>query len=389
MEAEMTSVGVVVVGAGPAGLLLANRVLLSGVDCLVLERRSREAFERLSRAGLLEHRTVELLRRHGLAAGLERDGRRHGVCEFRRPQSRLVLRYGELAGGRPHWVYPQHMLVRDLLATFLDRGGEVVFGAEELRLADLDLDRPTVSYAGPAGGRSVRCHVVAGCDGVRSACRQAVGIDRYQHDYGVSWLALLAAAPPSADWNVYGLHPDGFAGHMMRSPKLSRYYLQCEPGAASVDWPPERIWETLSERLGSGGRWPVAEGPILEVEVLELRAMVCDTMRYGRLFLAGDAAHLLPPAGAKGMNLALADADELATALTPYFQSGDETALGAYSARCLRRVWQAQELSRWLVEFFHNPPSGLPDQLRQARLDLLADRSSFATGFAERYVGVA
>jgi p-hydroxybenzoate 3-monooxygenase len=387
---------VVVVGAGPAGLTVGNVLRAAGVDCLVLETESREFIERRPRAGVVEEWAVRGLERRGLARNLLERGQVHEECEFRFAGERYRLRYTELTG-RHHYVYPQQFLVTDLVREYADvRGGAVRFGVRDVRLHDLESDRPSVSYLCPESGerRFADCDFVAGCDGARGVTRTALppgraGVARY--DYGVGWLALLAEAPPSCDCVVFGMHPRGFAGHMQRSPEVTRYYLQCPPGDDPENWPHDRVWAELRERLGAAGAPPLKEGRLIEKRVLDMHGYVVEPMVFGRLHLAGDAAHLTVPIAAKGMNLALHDAFLLGDALVARLTEGDERGLSGYSAACLARVWDYQEFSQWLSELYHGTASGDPYRaaLTHARLRRLFASRVAATAFAEQYLGAA
>lgn len=288
----------------------------------------------------------------------------HTECEFRFAGERFHFSYVELTGHH-HYVYPQPLLVTDLVREYADvRGGEIRFGVRDVRVHDLDTDRPSVSYVDAETGlrEEVRCDFVAGCDGARGVTRAALPdtarISR--HDYGTGWLALLAEAPPSNDCVVFGIHPNGFAGHMARSPEVTRYYLECPPGDDPDNWSHERVWSELQQRLAATGRGPLTEGRLIEKRVLDMHSYVVEPMVFGRLFLAGDAAHLTAPIAAKGMNLALHDAFLLGDALVAYLTKGEETGLDGYSEGCLRRVWDYQEFSQWLSEVYHGTSSGDP-----------------------------
>ncbi|MFC0054910.1 4-hydroxybenzoate 3-monooxygenase [Streptomyces actinomycinicus] len=386
---------VVVVGAGPAGLTVGNVLRAAGVDCLVVEAESREFIERRPRAGVIEEWAVRALEQRGLAGDLTARAQRHTECEFRFDGRAHRFGYAELTG-RHHWVYPQPLLVTDLVREYADvRGGQIRFGVRDVRLHDLDSDRPAVSYTDPDSGERhwVHCDFVAGCDGARGASRDALPerarISR--HDYGIGWLALLAEAPPSSDCVLFGMHPHGFAGHMARSPEVTRYYLQCPAGDDPARWPHERVWDELRQRLHAAGRPPLTEGRLLEKRVLDMHNYVVEPMVFGRLFLAGDAAHLVAPIAAKGMNLALNDAFLLGDGLAAYLTKGDATGLDGYSDACLRRVWDYQEFSQWLSEIYHGTSSGDPYRAGTtlARLRRLFTSPAAAAAFAEQYLGTA
>ncbi|MGW2336573.1 4-hydroxybenzoate 3-monooxygenase [Streptomyces sp. NPDC001685] len=385
---------VVIVGAGPAGLTVGNILRAASVDCLVLETETRAFIEQRPRAGVLEEWAVRGLERRGLADTLLKRAQRHTECEFRFDGRRHRFAYTELTGTH-HWVYPQQFLVTDLVREYADvRGGEIRFGVRDVEVHDVDGDRPSVSYVCPRTGRRevVRCDVVAGCDGARGVTRAALpaGSARTSRgDYGIGWLALLAEAPPSADCVVFGMHPRGFAGHMPRSADVTRYYLQCPPDDDPENWPEDRVWAELRERLGAEGAPPLTEGRLVEKRVLEMHNYVVEPMASGRLFLAGDAAHLTAPIAAKGMNLALHDAFLLGDALVARFTEGDSAGLDSYSATCLERVWDYQEFSHWLSEVYHGVSSGDPYRAGTtlARLRRVFDSPVAARAFAGQYLG--
>ncbi|MFJ3868404.1 4-hydroxybenzoate 3-monooxygenase [Streptomyces nigra] len=385
---------VVIVGAGPAGLTVGNILRAASVDCLVLETESRAFIEQRPRAGVLEEGAVRGLERRGLADALLRRAQRHTECEFRFDGRRHRFAYTELTGVH-HWVYPQQFLVTDLVREYADvRGGEIRFGVRDVELHDVDGDHPSVSYVCPETGRRevVRCDFVAGCDGARGVTRDAIPEGRTRTsrgDYGIGWLALLAEAPPSADSVVFGMHPRGFAGHMPRSADVTRYYLQCPPDDDPENWPEDRVWAELRERLGADGAPPLTEGRLIEKRVLEMHNYVVEPMVSGRLLLAGDAAHLTAPIAAKGMNLALHDAFVLGDALAAHLTKGDSTGLDGYSAACLERVWDYQEFSHWLSEVYHGVSSGDPYRAGTtlARLRRVFASPAAARAFAEQYLG--
>ncbi|KUL20967.1 4-hydroxybenzoate 3-monooxygenase [Streptomyces regalis] len=385
---------VVIVGAGPAGLTIGNILRAASVDCLVLETETRRFIEQRPRAGVLEEWAVRGLEQRGLADTLLERAQRHTECEFRFAGERYRFAYGELTGVH-HWVYPQQLLVTDLVREYVDvRGGAVRFGVRDVELHDLDTDRPSVSYTCPQTGRREVVHgdFVAGCDGARGVTRTALPADRAhisRSDYGVGWLALLAEAPPSSDCVLFGMHPNGFAGHMPRSAEVTRYYLECPPGDNPENWSHDRVWTELQQRLGANGAPPLTEGRLIEKRVLDMHNYVIEPMVFGRLFLAGDAAHLTAPIAAKGMNLALHDAFLLGDGLVAHLTKGDGTGLDGYSEACLGRVWDYQEFSHWLSEVYHGTSSGDPYRAGTtlARLRRIFGSSTAARAFAEQYLG--
>ncbi|MET7763035.1 4-hydroxybenzoate 3-monooxygenase [Streptomyces sp. NPDC005393] len=391
-----TNTRVAVVGAGPAGLTVANLLRRQGIDCVLLEAESRAFIEGRPRAGFLEEWAVRALQRHGLADRLVRQAERQGAFEFRVDGARHTFRYAELTGHH-HFVYPQQELVTDLVGLFVDGGGDARFGVGDVRLHDLTSPRPSVSYTDPHTGERhrVECDYVAGCDGARGVSNTYLPRDTTRvsrHDYGIGWLALLAEAPPSSDGVVFGIHPRGFAAHMARSPQVTRFYLQCPAGDDPAAWPEERVWQELQTRLAvPDGK--ITEGRLIEKRVLEMHNYVIEPMSYGRLYLAGESAHLVAPIAAKGMSLALHDALLLAAALTSWYRD-DDAPLAGYDGACLRRVWQIQEFSQWLSEVLHGPSAELgpsPDPFRaraaRARLRRLLGSPTAAQAFAELYIG--
>ncbi|MBO1332840.1 4-hydroxybenzoate 3-monooxygenase [Streptomyces sp. VRA16 Mangrove soil] len=389
---------VVVVGAGPAGLALGGVLRAAGVDCVVLECETRDFIEHRPRAGVIEEWAVRALHRRGLVTTLLTGAERHTACTFRFEGEQHRFDYQKVTGSH-HFVYPQPLLVTDLVRAYADvRGGDIRFGVRDVQLHDLDSDRPAVSYTCPGTGRRrrIHCAYVAGCDGARGVSRAALPEGRFRvarHDYGIGWLALLAETPPSADTVLFGVHPDGFAGQMPRSPELTRFYLQCPPGDDPENWPDDRIWAQLRSRLAADGAAPLSEGPIIEKRVLDMHDYVVEPMAAGRLYLAGDAAHLVAPIAAKGLNLALYDAFLLADALTARLTGADPdgAALAGYSQVCLRRVWDYQEFSQWLSEVYHGAATGDPFRTGTslARLRRLFTSPLAAAAFAEQYLGTA
>ncbi|MFF7985677.1 4-hydroxybenzoate 3-monooxygenase [Streptomyces sp. NPDC007901] len=387
---------VVVVGAGPAGLTVGNILRAAAVDCVVLETESRQFIETRPRAGVIEEWAVRGLEQRGLAENLLARAQTHSVCEFRFAGERFRFDYHELTD-RHHYVYPQPLLVTDLVREYADvRGGDIRFGVRDVTLHDVESDRPAVSYTDPDTGERhvLRCEFVAGCDGARGVTRDAIPEGRVRvsrQDYGIGWLALLAEAPPSSDCVLFGVHPNGFAGHMARSPEVTRYYLQCPPGDDPENWPHDRVWTELRARLGATDAPPLHEGRLIEKRVLDMHDYVVEPLVFGRLFLAGDAGHLTAPIAAKGMNLALHDAFLLGDALAAHVTKDDDSGLDGYSHASLRRVWDYQEFSQFLSGIYHGTASGDPflAGTSLARLRRLFTSPAAATAFAEQYLGSA
>nr|WP_203615442.1 4-hydroxybenzoate 3-monooxygenase [Streptomyces sp. SID13726] len=391
---------VLIVGAGPAGLVLGNLLLAAGVDCLIVERQSRAHVEQRARAGFLAAETVRVLVDNGLGTGLRARGRQHGTCVFRTERGEFALQYDGLGRGEAHTVYPQQELVTDLVAEFLARGGDLRFDtpvSETGGLDGLDGERPWL-VAHRADGTPYRLtgRYVAGCDGRHGVCRRqlpAGAVRSHRRRHGVSWLALLVETPPALPAVTYAVHDRGFAGHMARTPSVTRYYLQCEPGTDPDAWTDAAVWDELDLRMRAERFGPLRRGPVLERAVVDLESDVLDPMQYGRLFLAGDAAGLISPSAAKGANLAVMAAETLARAFAAALHQGDEEPLARYSATCLPRIWRAQEFSHWMIGLLHAPAGDDEESrflraLRDSRLESLRTSTVQQHSFADNYVGV-
>jgi p-hydroxybenzoate 3-monooxygenase len=367
-------------------LLLRRR----GIESVVLERRDRAYVERRVRAGLLEHNTVEVLRDLGVADRLEREGMVHDGISLRHQGITQHVPIASLVG-RQVTIYGQQEVVKDLIAAWLGGGGELRFEVGEVAMHDLEADRPLVSYTFQGSGVELECDFIAGCDGFQGVSRRTIPDElRVEHEYvyPFAWLGILAEAPPSTDELIYAWHAEGFALYSMRSPKLSRLYLQVPGDEQLENWPDERIWAELQTRL-MAPQWRVNEGPILDRGITPMRSFVCETMRHGRLFLAGDAAHIVPPTGAKGLNLAVNDVRLLAAALGEFYAAGSQAALDAYPGTALRRVWRAQEFSNYMTRLLHDLGQGaFQQQLQLARLEYLSRSSAAACSLAENYAGL-
>jgi len=388
-----TQVGIV--GAGPAGLVLGALLDRAGIESVILEDRSREYVEHRVRAGVLEHGTVDLLTELGVAERLRAQGMEHRGVELRFGGRGHRIALSELTGGKAIWLYGQQEVVKDLIADRLERGTPLLFEVDDVSVHDLDTDRPRVRFAHDGAPDELECDVVAGCDGFHGVCRPAVpdGVLRvFEREYRHAWLGILAEVAPSTDELIYCHSERGFALHSMRSPQISRLYLQVAPDEDIARWPDERIWDELQARLDTEDGWTLERGPLLEKGVTPMRSFVAEPMQHGRLFLAGDAVHIVPPTGAKGLNLAVSDVRHLAEALVAFFGSGDESGLEAYTERCLRRVWRAQHFSQWMTSMLHKPerdPGGYEHRLQLAQLEYVASSEAAATSLAENYVGWA
>ena len=388
-----TQVGIV--GAGPAGLLLSHLLHLEGIESVVLESRGRDYVEARIRAGVLEQGTVDLLTESGVGDRMKKEGMVHHGIELRFGGQGHRVDLHELTEGRAITVYGQHEVVKDLIAARLEAGGEVIFEAEAVDVEDLDSQNPTVRYRKDGEDHELRCDFVAGCDGFYGVSRDSIPegvLTVYERRYPFAWLGILAETPPSSEELIYTYHERGFALHSMRSPELTRLYIQCNPDDDIEDWSDERIWEELHTRLATEEGWALAEGPIREEGrgITPMRSFVVDPMQYGRLFLAGDAAHIVTPTGAKGMNLAVADVRVLARALADFYASGQTELLDQYSATCMRRVWLAQRFSWWMTAMLHRFDSSdeFQHRLQLAELDYVTSSRSAAKTLAENYVGL-
>ncbi|MFK3979805.1 4-hydroxybenzoate 3-monooxygenase [Micromonospora sp. NPDC050397] len=388
-----TRVGIV--GAGPAGMLVAVLLQRAGIDCVVVERRDRAHVEQRARGAAVEHRVVELLRRHDLAGGLLAAGAVQDRIEFRMGGRRYPLAYHPVAAAHGHFVYPQQYLVRDLVDVFLAAGGDLRFETPASTVTDLDGDRPVIRLGGAAGPSELRCDVVVGADGEYGVVRRAIpraALTIHEHQYDYAWLAVLAEAAPSSDCVVNAIHASGACVHVRRTPTVSRFYLQCPREDSRADWPDERIWKEIRLRLALDEPWTLNEGPILSTSSVRMRSLVCAPLRYGPVFLVGDAAHVVPLVGGKGFNLALADAEELALALVERFTGGRPARLDAYSETRLARVWRAQEFVGWMMDLVNTPAPGIREapflhRLQRARLERLVESPAYAAAFLQDYIG--
>ena len=389
-EPERTQVGIV--GAGPAGLVLGQLLHARGIEAVVLEDRSREYVEQRVRAGVLEQGTVDLLTEMGVADRLHREGMVHEGIELRFKGKRHRVPLTELSGGRSITIYGQQEVVKDLIAARVAAGAPLRFEVSDVEVGDLDTERPRIAYVHEDERRELRCDFVAGCDGFHGVCREAVPegeLRFFRHEYPFGWFGILVEAAPSIDELIYANHEHGFSLYSMRSDEISRLYLQVGMDEDPESWPEERVWEELHLRLASDGGWRVNEGPILEKGVAPMRSFVAEPMQYGRLFLAGDAVHIVPATGAKGLNLAVADVRVLAEALERFYSRGDEDGLRDYSATCLRRVWRAQHFSWWMTSMLHRFPEAddFERRLQIAQREYVCRSEAAARSLAENYVG--
>lgn len=381
-----TQVGIV--GAGPAGLLLSHLLHLQGIRSVVLESHSRAYVENRIRAGVLERPVEQLLIDTGVGGRMQAEGLIHHGVILRAGGADYRLDFKRLVDGHVR-VYSQHKLVQDLIAARLAAGGDIRFEAEAVGLEDVTSGTPGIVYRQDGVTRRLECDVIAGCDGFHGICRDATPSTHYDRVYPFSWLGILAEAAPSSEELIYATHPRGFSLLSMRSPTVSRLYLQCAPDEDLASWSDARIWQELSARLARDG-FTLGQGPITQRGITQMRSFVAEPMRHGRLFLVGDAAHIVPPTGAKGLNLAVADVAVLARALTAWFHSGDSGPAEAYSATCLRRVWRIQRFSWWMTSLLHRFPdhSGFERRTQEAELDSLLSSEAAQAALAEVYTGL-
>jgi p-hydroxybenzoate 3-monooxygenase len=385
-----TTVGII--GAGPAGLLLARLLHRAGIDSVVLESRDRAYVEHRQRAGILEQGTVDVLRAAGAGERMDREGLRHDGIELRFDRRRHRVDFPGLTGGRSVMVYAQTEVCKDLIALQLKEGGPLLFEAEALAVEGAEGDRPRVRFRHQGREDVLECDYAVGCDGFWGVSRKAFPAApsrTFERVYPYAWLGVLADVAPSHDELVYARHDRGFALLSMRSPSVSRLYLQVPADAKADDWSDEEIWDELERRFETDDDWRLERGPITQKSVTPMRSFVHEPMRHGRLFLAGDAAHIVPPTGAKGLNLAVGDVVTLARALAHEKETGSAKLLDAYSATCLRRVWQAERFSYDMTTMLHPAPDATPfdARLQLARLDRIASSRAAGTDLAEAYTG--
>src|SRR5882757_7825835 len=378
---------VAIIGAGPAGLLLAHLLHQHGIECVVLEAKSRHYVENRVRAGVLEHQSVDVLNEAGVGARMMKEGLlHHGIFLHFAGRSHRID-FEELTG-RAVMIYGQQEVVRDLIAARLAARQPLYFEVDAVSIHDFDTDSPRVQYEAGGEQHTLECDFIAGCDGFHGICRATVPPEQlslYERVYPFAWLGILAQIPPASHELIYANAERGFALLSMRSPTVSRLYLQCAPEEDVEGWSDERIWSELRARLNV----QLASGPVLQKSVTPMRSFVAEPMRFGRLFLAGDAAHIVPPTGAKGLNLAAADAGALALGLAAYYRSGDGTGLESYSETRLRHVWRAERFSWWFTSMTHRfEGDAFASRLQQAEFDAVVSSRAFRTALAENYIGI-
>jgi p-hydroxybenzoate 3-monooxygenase len=387
----LTQVGII--GAGPAGLLLSHLLSLRGIESVVIEKHSRSYIEDRVRAGVLEQGTVDILNESGVGDRMRRQGLVHHGIELSFSGRRHRIELYELTGGRSITVYGQQEVIKDLIAARLNAGGEIIFEADDVGVHDLITKQPRVTFRKDGREKELRCDFIAGCDGSHGICRTSIPegmLTIFERVYPFGWLGILARSKPPSEELIYCHHERGFALFSMRSPDMTRLYIQCAPDEKVDSWPDGRIWEELSLRLVADDGLNLAEGPILQKGITPMRSFVAEPMQYARLFLAGDAAHIVPPTGAKGMNLAVADVRVLARAFDGFYSDGRRDLLENYSQTCLRRIWRAEHFSWWMTSLLHRFPDASPFQkrLQLAELEYVTSSRAAATTLAENYVGL-
>ena len=384
---------VAIIGAGPSGLLLGQILSRAGISTLILERQSADHVLGRIRAGVLEQGTIDLLEAAGVGQRLQRQGLVHGGFELLFKGARHRIDLQALTGGRQVMVYGQTELTRDLMEARAAAGQPSVYQASELSIHDFAGQQPRVRYVSQGRQHELACDFIAGCDGFHGVCRASVprgAITEYEKVYPFGWLGLLADVPPVSPELIYANTERGFALCSMRSSSRARYYLQCPLTDTLSQWTDQALWDELKNRLDPQAREQLVTGPAIEKGIAPLRSFVAEPMRFGRLFLAGDAAHIVPPTGAKGLNLAASDINYLSAALREFYQDSSSAGIDSYSGRCLRRVWRAERFSWWFTSLMHQFPEagGFGQKLQEAELDYLVHSSAAATALAENYVGL-
>ena len=387
-----TQIGIV--GAGPAGLVLAHLLHLQGIESIVVESRSRKYIEERVRAGLLEQGTVDLLIATGVGERLKRECLTHHGIELRFNRRGHRIDFDDLTGGKTVTIYAQQEVIKDLVAARLEAGLPIIFEAENVSVHDFDSGKkPSIRFRSAGEAQEIQCDFIAGCDGFHGICRPSIPagvLTEFDREYPFGWLGILAQAPPSSDELVYTYSERGFALLTMRTRQISRLYLQVPFDEDINAWPDERIWSELRMRTAADGNWKLNEGDIFQKNIASMRSYVVEPMQYGKMFLAGDAAHIVPPTGAKGLNLAVADVRIMAKAFAEFYATGKTQLLESYSATCLRRVWKAQRFSWWMTSMLHRfDTDNAFDQRRQiAELDYVTSSRAAMTTLAENYVGL-
>ncbi len=386
-----TQVGII--GAGPAGLLLAHLLHLQGIESIIIENRSRSYIEDRIRAGVLEQGSVDTLNEAGVGERLRKEGLIHHGIELAFNGARNRIDMHELTGGRAITVYGQQEIIKDLVKARLEAGGQIIFEVDNVSIHDLDSEQPKIRFTKDGEPQEIICDFIGGCDGFHGICRSSIPdgiLQIFERVYSFGWLGILAESKPPSEELIYSNHERGFALFSMRTPEITRLYIQCEPDEDINEWPDDRIWSELALRLGDDKSLHLQEGKIFQKGVTPMRSFVVEPMQYGKLFLAGDSAHIVPPTGAKGMNLAIADIRHLSRALIEYYQNNRTDLLAQYSETCLRRIWRSEHFSWWMTSLLHRFPDHSPFQqrLQMSELNYVTSSRAAATALAENYVGL-
>jgi p-hydroxybenzoate 3-monooxygenase len=387
-----TQIGII--GAGPAGLLLSHILHLEGFGSVVLERHSRDDVEAIIKAGVLEQGTIDLMTKIGAGERMLKEGYRHNGIILRFDGRDERIDFPSLTGGKSVMIYAQHDVIKDLIKVRLDSGGDLHFETKDVSVYDLDSSEPKIRYRDKEGAvHEITCDFIAGCDGTQGICRPSIpsgALKVYERLYPFGWFGILCKAPPTSDELIYSMHERGFVLVSTRSPEIQRMYFQCSPTEKVENWSDDRIWAEFRARLATTDGWAPKEGPIFSKTVIGMRSLVVEPMRYGRLFLAGDSAHVVPPTGAKGLNLAASDAQILARAITAYYKSNRSDLLDQYSETALRRIWKATRFSWWMTSMLHTFPGAdeFQNRLQVAELNYVTSSRAAATALAENYVGL-
>jgi p-hydroxybenzoate 3-monooxygenase len=372
--------------------MLSHLLHLRGIESVVLEARSREELESEIRAGVLEQNTADLLAETGVGERMKEEGAVHHGVELRFGGRGHRIDFEDLVG-RNITVYGQHEVVKDLIAARLEAGGEILFEAEGVDIKNIDSGNPSITFRKDGESHELSCDFIAGCDGFHGACRPSIpdgAITSYERKYPFGWFGILVEGPPSTRELIYNLHERGFALVSTRSPEIQRLYFQCDPSDDTSNWPDDRIWEEMHTRLDTDEGWTLTEGNIIQKSIVQMRSFVCEPMQYGRLFLAGDAAHIVPPTGAKGMNLAISDVRRLAEALAKFYESGKKDLLESYSETCLKRVWAVSRFSWWMTSMLHRfeGDDAFRHRMQIAELGYVVESRAASTTLAENYTGL-
>lgn len=383
-----TKVGII--GAGPAGLMLSHLLYLQGIDSVIIERKTREKIEKTVRAAVLEQGTKDLLNETGVGKRMMKYGEIHNGIFFQFGGKRHRIDFKQLTGGKQIMVYPQHEILKDLIATRLEANGSIYFNSSNVRLLDITSDEPKIRFEHDGMEEELVCDFIVGCDGFHGPSRQSIPseyLKEYEFYHPFGWLGILTEAPPASQELIYAYHERGFALLSTRTPEIQRYYLQVDPSDDVENWPDSRIWSELHKRVDLD-HWILEEGPIIQKNIVAMKSYICETMQYGRLFIAGDAAHIVPPTGAKGLNLAIGDIRELSARLTYYYDTGNKDILDQYSEACTQRVWKALRFSNQMTNLLHHDErkTAFEQGIQTADLEYIASSPAASTTIAENYV---